>query len=468
MIYSLKSLESIVKEENKFQTIPFFGIASNIKEAKKVFNDFTRKSDRVISLNGKWDFVFTDHVDVQFDSDTLEFNSINVPSCWENEFNLEHKIIQGYQYEMNLNSNVGSSGIYRRKFVIENNNMKRFISFSKISGVLQLFVNEQFVGLTYSSFAEFDITDFVNPGENEIYCVVSKNNRAESANCIERELISGITGDVYLISRPSTYVYDYAFVSTNSGTNKEVKFDILTKGDVDLKVELSIYDGENLKATTTSFIEGNGKATFNINDEFNIFSCEEPKMYQAYATIFNKDDEEIECCKFIIGFSDIKVENGVCKYCDVPLKIKSIDFNSEYDNEGNLLNITRFLKMLNHIKALNANTIKFDMPVDPMFILYSAIHGFFVIENLPVSTKYVSNIYGADYQNTLYKEEWYKEALKVKTESVVIRDSKLPSLIFFTANVDSTNCIAYKEAIENAELEEKKMLQELAGSDIEV
>ncbi|MCR4660741.1 MAG: hypothetical protein K5765_01920 [Clostridia bacterium] len=464
MVYNFKNIERIVEEENICKTHSFYAIASNILESKNLLNEDLRvESSRVTSLNGKWDFVFTDSTDISFDSELIEFKKINVPSCWEKEFSLGYKYIQGIQFEMGLTSNIGSSGVYKRTFQITDLNKKYFVEFNKVNGLLQLFINGKYVGLMFTGYGEFDITEFLVEGENEIFCSISKNNNTETANCTDREAISGITGDVFLISRPKKYISNYSFSSYVSGANHVAKFVVETNAEANTKIELKIYDRGVEVADFISRTDENGIATFESIDEYKTYSSENPNLYDVCVGLFEEEDI-IEGIKFKIGFSEIKFENGEFKYCDLPVKLKAVTLSSEYDVLGNVLNRETYIDLINNLDALNINTIYVNTHVEPIFFTLCAIKGLYVVENLPISTKYIPKIYGDNYKKLAYESIWYKRTLETRANEIVLRDNNFTSLLFFTTNVDETGCVAYKEVIQTARAISNKPILDDTGN----
>ena len=131
-----------------------------------------------LSLNGQWDFRYYS-ADFLEGQESGEWDTVTVPSCWQ---------LQGYEHPNYTNVNYpypadmpyvpdeNPMGVYRRSFRAAADGMRRYIVFEGVSSSLELYINGQFIGYSLGSHlqAEFDITDFVRPGENEVLAKVRK------------------------------------------------------------------------------------------------------------------------------------------------------------------------------------------------------------------------------------------------------------------------------------------------------
>ena len=134
-------------------------------------------SKRAVCLSGEWNFKY-------FPSVTLltvnpeSWDKIKVPSNWQ---------LQGYgkpiytniRYPYPICSNPlklpaiddtdNSCGVYMRKFTLEKPEGRVHVEFAANSGA-ELYINGKFAGYSESSFdyQEYDVTEFVKEGENEI------------------------------------------------------------------------------------------------------------------------------------------------------------------------------------------------------------------------------------------------------------------------------------------------------------
>ena len=82
--------------------------------------------------------------------------------------------------------------------------------FEGVSSNLELYINGKFAGYTQGSHlqAEFDITDYVTAGDNEVLCKVRKWCSGSYLEDQDFFRFSGIFRDVYVLSRPQDHILD--------------------------------------------------------------------------------------------------------------------------------------------------------------------------------------------------------------------------------------------------------------------
>ena len=129
-------------------------------------------------LNGEWKFAyFSKDIDVP---EVIEaWDTIPVPSCWQ---------LLGYENPNYTNINYpypcdppyvpddNPCGIYERDFMVEEKWGRIYFVLEGVSSCAYLTVNGNYVGYTQGSHlpAEFDITEFVNEGNNTVTVKVLK------------------------------------------------------------------------------------------------------------------------------------------------------------------------------------------------------------------------------------------------------------------------------------------------------
>lgn len=191
--------------------------------------------------------------------------------CRCNALNGAHALSQGlaeyngYYKLLNGNWNCGGTkmrfpgeepGSYQRTFTLPKHWTGRriYLVLDGTDGVCEGAVNGHAFA-TFQGAAEFEITQFVIPGENTIELTTSEN----------------IWGDVYLLARPHAHVWNYQVQTT--GDTVEVNVEIRNpKAALILSGEL--YNWERDKIGQTEGLVQNGKATLH-------FTLSNPKPWTA-------------------------------------------------------------------------------------------------------------------------------------------------------------------------------------------
>jgi hypothetical protein len=114
-------------------------------------------------------------------------------------------------------------GWYRKHFTISKDQTEKkvFIEFTGIQEQCKIWINGKFLGDRKDIF--YDITDHVNPGENNVLAVsVSNRKITETRWQQDRELFSGIYGDVNVILKNKLFIATSSFAN-NSNSNQVYK-----------------------------------------------------------------------------------------------------------------------------------------------------------------------------------------------------------------------------------------------------
>ena len=109
-------------------------------------------------------------------------------------------------------------GLYHRVFNVEINPAKRYLlNFEGVDSCLFFYVNQQFVGYSQISHctSEFDITDFLQQGENYLHVLVLKWCDGSYLEDQDKFRMSGIFRDVYLLAREKKFTYKISLFKCN-------------------------------------------------------------------------------------------------------------------------------------------------------------------------------------------------------------------------------------------------------------
>lgn len=185
-------------------------------------NGEKEKSPWFQSLNGLWKFNWVKApadrpVDFyEKDFDDSEWGTIPVPGNWE---------IHGYGYPIYLDEkypfrttypntpvDYNPVGSYRKTFTISENWLKRdvILHFGAVKSAIYVWVNGKKVGFSQGSKtpAEFDISSYVQAGENELALEIYRWSDASYIESQDMLRLTGIERDVYLYAQPKVYIQD--------------------------------------------------------------------------------------------------------------------------------------------------------------------------------------------------------------------------------------------------------------------
>lgn len=317
-----------------------------------------------INLNGTWNFAYFERdIDVP---ETIDFReTIDVPSCWQ---------LRGYDNPNYTNVNYpypcdppyvpddNPCGVYKKTIEIKSLWGKVYLCFEGVSSCAFLTVNGNSVGFTQGSRlrSEFDITDYVCEGENEIIVKVLKWCCGSYLEDQDSFRYNGIFRDVYILQRPIGHITDICMIPTGDSINISlsgcVKCKIFDAGKV-------IYDSEF--------------------KDYLSFSPKNPIMWNAekpylYDVELEKNGEII---RLKAGLRDISISDKYELLINgVSVKLHGVNHHDTSRLEGWCMTKEEIKKDLELMKSLNINCIRTShYPPHPYLIELCDEMGFYVV-----------------------------------------------------------------------------------------
>ncbi|MEY2901470.1 MAG: hypothetical protein RLY89_576, partial [Bacteroidota bacterium] len=160
---------------------PSRATAYSFAQLGDALNGDRNKTNRVLSLNGDWDFSFAlkpaDAPTDFYRSKVQGWKKIPVPSSWEMQ-GYDKPIYKSAVYPFRpvnppyVPKDYNGVGCYQRSFSLpaDWNNMNVTLHFGGVSSAYKVWVNGQFLGYAEDSFlpSEFNISPYLKAGENTI------------------------------------------------------------------------------------------------------------------------------------------------------------------------------------------------------------------------------------------------------------------------------------------------------------
>lgn len=441
------------------------------------------KSSRVLSLNGVWKFNFVGAPEERPGADTFygdkadvsAWDTISVPSCWEMKgydkpmyINVQYAFPDNPPYVSTNINGVGKNpvGSYRRTFNLPEDwvDKRVFVHFDGIYSAAFVWVNGQYVGYTQgaNNAAEFDLTDFVRRGENNISVQVFRWSDGSYLEGQDMFHMSGIHRDVYLFATPKTYIRDHYITSEldADAQYKAGKMNVaLTLNNCDkasgtktLQVDLIAPDGsvvstQNKVVNFSSNIEEQV-----VNLEFaglsNLlpWTAETPNLYTV--EISQKDENGVEESVFSTkyGFRHIEIKNTLVYINGQQVYFKGVNNQDTHPLYGRSIDVPTMLKDIIMMKQANMNTVRTShyprqAKMNAMFDYY----GLYVMDEADVECHKNWEDKGT---GGITSDATWRGQFVDRITRMVYRDRNHPSVIFWSMGNESSNGSNFTAAFE--------------------
>lgn len=209
-------------------------------------DEHREKSDRLQILNGNWKFRYYNSIfdvtDLFYEEgyDISGFDELMVPGVWQTA---------GYDIPQYTNIRYPfpfappyvphdipcGAYVHTLFYQKEEKAPKAFLNFEGVDSCFYLWLNGKYVGYSQVSHmtSEFDVTDFLKEGENNISVLVLKWCDGSYMEDQDKFRMSGIFRDVYILKRPESAVWDYCITTDISEDLAKAKIQSVTVMFVD-------------------------------------------------------------------------------------------------------------------------------------------------------------------------------------------------------------------------------------------
>lgn len=438
-----------------------------------------------LSLDGQWKFNWVQDphdrpVDFyKTDFDDSKWANFPVPANWElNGYGLPIYVNQPYEFagrkltgaKMNPpfdipddNNPVGS---YRKTITIPQDwdGKQVFIHLGAVKSAFFIWVNGKKVGYSEDSklAAEFDITEYVKPGDNLIALQVYRWSDGSYLECQDMWRISGIERDVYLYATPKLDLRDFKVQSNlindykdgNLKINIEVNSYILDTRTLHSKpdtfsVEAQLVDakGKDVYQTTSGLQTVLGRYKKDIAFEKIIpgvttWSAETPYLYTLYLTLKNKNGDVLEVVPVRVGFRSIEIKGRDFLVNGKRVFFKGVNRHEHDPRTGHVVSIADMRKDMEMMKKLNVNAVRHShYPPNPYWMDLCDEYGLYVIDEANIESH--GRYY--DLQYTLANDKKWRIPHLARIERMYERDKNHPSIITWSLGNEAGNgCNMYE------------------------
>ena len=481
------------KTVHKYENVPFEGkeiedwenpaVFGNHKEAARsyfipyledeaVINDDASKSPFYRSLNGKWKFNLAKNPAnrpfyfYKEDYDDRDWKMINVPANWELEgYDVPIYTNVKYPHEKTpptIQKHYNPVGSYRTSFYVDKAMVQKqvYLHFGAVSSAMNLWVNGEKVGYSEGSKtpAVFNISPYLRTGKNLLAVEVFRWSDGSYLEDQDFWRLSGITRDVYLLTRDNGHIRDFWAQASLINHYKDGKFsltvELTDQTDTGYSIETLVIDRDkNEVYKETRQVVNKGKETSvsfeKIVPKPQQWSAENPYLYQLIIRLKDQHGQLIEAVGNDLGFRNIEIKNGQLMVNGRPVYLKGVNLHEHHDRTGHYVDEGTMIKDISTMKRFNINAVRTShYPQPEKFYKLCNKYGLYLIDEANIESHAMGVINQGAFdtlQHIAYRPEW-KAAHMDRIKRLVERDKNHPSVIGWSMGNECGNGPVFYEA----------------------
>ncbi len=426
-----------------------------------------REQSRMMSLNGSWKFHFVPKSEDRpldfYQSDVSDWDDIEVPSNWEMKgygtpiyrnagyvFGAKDPEREGRYFlpEPPVITRDNPVGSYVKTFSLPTqwNDHRIILHFGGVSSAMYVWVNGKKVGYSQDSRlpAEFDITNYVQSGENTLAVQVFRWSDGSYLEDQDHWRMSGIHREVLLLAQPKVAIEDFFIRTRLDATYQDALLQIrptLTRVPREavegwtLEAALFSPDGEAVLDSPLSkkaadiiyeWYPQRDNVYFGLMEKKIVspekWSAENPVLYTLILNLKDAEGNTVEARSAKIGFREVETKNGRLLVNGQPVKLYGVNRHDHDHIRGKSVTREDMVQDVTLMKQFNFNAVRTShYPNDPYFYDLCDQYGLYVIDEANIET----HGYNGYFTN---QSEWHL-AFSDRVVRMVERDKNHPSII---------------------------------------
>ena len=420
------------------------------------------------SLNGVWKFNWVYKPadrPVGFyktDYDVSGWGEIKVPGNWELQgygtpiyTNIKYPFKKNPPYINHEHNPVGS---YRRTFALPDNWKGRevYLHFAAGTAAMYIWVNGQKVGYSQvtKSPAEFNITEYLKPGENMLAVEVYRWSDGSYIEDQDFWRLSGFDREVCLYSTKQVRIQDL-FVKAgldsdyaNGTFSATVDVKNLAKKTSANQIKVTLFDDKKTAVLTEKKsikLKGNkiSQVTFDVTiDKVQQWSAEFPNLYKVVVELQDKKGKTIEATSTNVGFRTVEIKNSQLLVNGKVVTVKGVDLHEHHQTMGHHVDEATMLKDIEVMKQHNINSVRLShYPHSTRWIELCDKYGLYLVDECNIETHDMGATFQAWFdkkKHPAYLPEWHAAHMD-RIHRLVERDKNHPSVIIWSMGNECGN-----------------------------
>ncbi len=335
------------------------------------------------------------------------------------------------------------TGLYRTRFTVPEAWAGRpvFLRFEAVDSAFHLWVNGQPVGYSTDSRlpAEFDISQYVSPGENVLAMEVYRWPVSSYIEDQDYWRLSGVYRSVALWSAPPVMLWDY---TVRTGLDQDYRHAMLTVGATiraagggatGYRLEGQLLDAQDnalFDAPLVSAVVDGSAALAGPVANPHKWSDEQPYLYTLVLTLRDPNGEVVQVETARVGFRVVEIRNGQLMVNGRPIRVKGVNRHEHHPDTGHTVSVESMLADIELMKQANINAVRTcHYPDDPRWYDLCDEYGLFVLDEANIESHGV-------WDRTSRDPDW-QEMYVSRCANMVKRDKNHPCVIGWSMGNES-------------------------------
>ena len=411
------------------------------------------------SLDGQWSFqLFTspDDIGAGAISGPAPDRTVAVPGSWtmQGVGDLPHytNVQMPFPGPPPLLPERNPTGVYRRVFSVAAGWLREkvVLHIAGAESVHAVYVNGEFAGYGTDSRlpSEYDITDHLHAGENELAIVVIRYSALSYVEDQDQWWMAGLHRSVFIEARPKVHIADIIAESTyeprtGSGTisvTATVAFDDAPASGYVVRTTLNAPDGTGVGAPLDArvpsrfaapyrFVGHRASATWNLSAA-QPWSAEHPDLYTVTVELVSRTGKVLHTAHQRVGVRVVQVRDRQLLVNGQPIWVFGVNRHDHHPDRGKAVTLADMRADLTAMRAHNITAVRTShYPTDVAFYDLCDELGFYVIDE--------ANIESHAYNTSLCDDSRYRSAFVARGSRMVERDRNHPCIIMWSLGNES-------------------------------
>lgn len=339
-----------------------------------------------------------------------------------------------------------------------------FIKFGAVKSAMYIYINGRKIGYSEDSKtpAEWDITQYVHPGQNRLAVEVIRFSDGSYLECQDMWRMSGITRDVCLYSKPKVCISDYSVVADYDEAKGSGRMDVDVSlispvtHRMTLQLVLQDTDGSAVVEQQQVLDVHQYSTTFSNIDIPTVkgWTAETPYLYTLVMRLCHEGGTCVETIGGKVGFRNVEIRPIAYYAADTllvanqlcvngkPITIKGVNRHEHSPVGGHYVSREEMEFDIMLMKHLNINAVRTShYPDDEYWYELCDRYGLYVYDEANVE----SHAQGYGEGSLAKKAEW-ADPMIYRVNNMYRRDRNHPSVIAWSLGNECGNGVAMERA----------------------